>query len=71
MKCYIVFRSVIGSYYYKEDDFNNSNTYKNKPVAIFFSHSDASLYVKERNSKFYDVEDDGPDDNWALLNGYL
>ena len=71
MNCYIVFKSVSGSYYYKENEFNSPNTYKNKPIAIFFARKDAFEYVRYYNSQFFNEEDDGPENIWAIENGYI
>ena len=69
MRVYVVLKSTGGSYFYKEDYFNEFNTYSSKPVAIFFSRSDADSYVRDKNRMVYD-EDDVPDDSWAIVNGY-
>ena len=54
MKIYIVFRHDKAKwFYYKEDVFDFTKTYKNKPVAIFYEREDALSYVREKNYAYF------------------
>ena len=54
MKIYIVFRhDNVKWFYYKEDVFDFTKTYKNKPVAIFYEREDALSYVREKNYVYF------------------
>ena len=71
MKVFVVIRNERGYFSYKEDEWNSLNTYKNKPIAVFFSQKDAFKYVGYKNYRFFNDIDDGPDDSsWAIVNGY-
>lgn len=54
MKIYIVFRhDNMRHFYYKEDVFDLTKTYPDKPVAIFYEREDALSYVREKNYAYF------------------
>ena len=54
MKIYIVFRhNNVKWFYYKEDIFDFTKTYKDKPVAIFYTQKDAQDYVVVNNYEYF------------------
>ena len=72
MKVFVVVRTERGCLSYREDECGSENTYKSKPIAIFFARKDAFEYVRDHNSQFFNEEDDGPSESiWAIENGYF
>ena len=70
MKVFVIIRTERGYFSYREDEWGSETTYKSKPIAIFFARKDAFEYVRDRNSRFFNEEDDVPHDSWAIVNGY-
>lgn len=76
---YMVIKGRMG-YCLMKDKFNPSKTYAYKPIALFGDRDDAIAYARLRNerpnlfnakpSNYFDDEDDGPHDSWAIVNGY-
>ena len=76
-KCFVVFKSDNGRYFYIEDTFNSSKTYNNKPICIFFSRKEVLKYISLKNgndlyvsNNAYFYEHDNHSSSWAIVNGY-
>ena len=76
---YLVMKSDRHKFYVMKDAFNSDRTYKHRPVAIFLSKEDAWCYANLKNNRpsLFEVkrsthfdEDDGPENSWAIVNGY-